>query len=118
MMRKSILALCCFVFLPAIPAAAQNARPVDWNALAAETQLTLTDYIRINTTNPPGNELAAAKFLKGILEREGIEAMILDTAELGPGRANLYARVKGNGSKRAIALVSHMDVVPVAREYW
>lgn len=105
--------------LCARPAQAQVAtRQPEWDALATEAQRILVDYIRINTTNPPGNELAAAKFLKKILDSEGIEATILDTAELGAGRANLYARLRGNGTKRAVALVHHMDVVPVAREYW
>jgi acetylornithine deacetylase/succinyl-diaminopimelate desuccinylase-like protein len=102
-----------------VPAAVGAQAPVDWNALSAETSRTLADYLRINTTNPPGGELAAALFLKRILDREGIEARILDTAELRPaGRANLYARLKGNGSKRAIALVHHMDVVPATRSVW
>jgi acetylornithine deacetylase/succinyl-diaminopimelate desuccinylase-like protein len=95
-----------------------QARPVDWNALAAEATANLSAYLRVNTTNPPGNELAAAKFLKGILDREGIEAQILDTAELGANRANLYARLRGNGTKKAIALVHHMDVVPAAPASW
>ena len=73
----------------------------------------LADYVRINTTNPTGNELQTALYLKRILDREGIPSQILDTAELKPsGRANVYARLKGNGSKKAIALVHHMDVVP------
>lgn len=93
-------------------------RPVNWDALASEATSILSDYLRINTTNPPGNELAGARFLKGILEREGLEAQILDTVELGAGRANLYARLKGNGSKKAIALVHHIDVVTAAPEYW
>lgn len=93
-------------------------KAVDWNALARESQSILEDYLRINTTNPPGNELLAARFLKGILDREGIEAEILDTVELGPNRANLYARLKGNGSKKAIALVHHMDVVPATPSSW
>jgi acetylornithine deacetylase/succinyl-diaminopimelate desuccinylase-like protein len=97
---------------------ASPSRPVDWAALQAEGVDVLRQYLRINTTNPPGNELETARFLQGILAKEGIEATILDTAELGPGRANLYARLKGNGSKRAIALVQHMDVVPVTPAYW
>jgi len=99
--------------------AAQSQTPIDWNALTNETVRTLSDYLKINTTNPPGHELEAARFLKRILDREGIEARILDTAELTPpGRANLYARLKGNGSKKAIALVHHMDVVPVSPNFW
>ncbi|MBA2686504.1 MAG: M20/M25/M40 family metallo-hydrolase [Gemmatimonadaceae bacterium] len=91
---------------------------LDWPALTAETEQTLIDYLKIDTSNPPGNELETARFLKRILDREGIEATILDTVVLGKGRANLYARLKGNGSKKAIALVHHMDVVPVNRASW
>ncbi|HKO15195.1 MAG TPA: M20/M25/M40 family metallo-hydrolase [Gemmatimonadaceae bacterium] len=95
------------------------ATPIDWNRLRDETVQVLAEYLRINTTNPPGNELQAARFLKRILDREGIPAQILDTAELRPsGRANLYARLRGNGSKQAIALVHHMDVVPATASYW
>ncbi len=93
-------------------------RPVDWTAMQGEAVEVLRQYLRFDTSNPPGNELATARFLKALLEKEGIEATILDTAELGAGRANLYARIKGNGSKRAIALVQHMDVVPVTPAYW
>lgn len=99
----------------ATPAAA---RQLDWDAVRDETVRLMSEYFRINTTNPPGNELAGALFLKGVLEREGIEARILDSAELGPGRANLYARMKGSGAKRAIALVHHIDVVPADTRYW
>jgi acetylornithine deacetylase/succinyl-diaminopimelate desuccinylase-like protein len=105
------------VVLSVRPIAAQT-RPVVWDALASEGTTILTDYLRVNTTNPPGNELAAARFLKAILDREGIEAQILDTVELGPNRANLYARLRGNGSKKAIALVHHMDVVPASPASW
>ncbi len=119
MRRNSVvLSSVCALFIAVSASAQTTTKAPDWSALAAEAQQVLTDYIRINTTNPPGNELAAAKFLKQILDREGIEATILDTAELGAGRANLYARLKGNGSKRAIALVHHMDVVPAAAQYW
>jgi acetylornithine deacetylase/succinyl-diaminopimelate desuccinylase-like protein len=102
----------------ALGTVAARAQVPDWNALSDETLHNLSDYIRVNTTDPPGNELDAARFLKAILDREGIEAQILDTAELGHNRANLYARLKGNGSKKAIALVHHMDVVPVAPNFW
>lgn len=93
-------------------------RAVNWDALAKEATTNLSAYLRVNTTNPPGNELAAARFLKAILDREGIEAQILDTVELGSNRANLYARLRGNGTKKAIALVHHMDVVPAASASW
>lgn len=92
--------------------------PLDWPALARESQSILSSYLRVNTTNPPGNEILGARFLKDILDREGIEARIFDTTEVGPNRANFYARLRGNGSKRAIALVHHMDAVPATPSSW
>ena len=105
------------LFALAQPAAAQ-APAIDYDKLRDETAQRLSEYIRINTSNPPGNELATARWLKEVLAKEGIEGQILDTAELGPGRANFYARLKGTGQGKAIALVHHMDVVPVSREFW
>lgn len=102
-----------------LPRAQQAQSPVDWDALQRETVQVLADYLKINTTNPPGNEIDAALFLKRILEKEGFEVQLLDTAEFrGRRGANLYARLKGNGTKRAIALVHHMDVVPADNRYW
>jgi acetylornithine deacetylase/succinyl-diaminopimelate desuccinylase-like protein len=115
-MRRAVVSLLLLLVTLTTSARAQAAP--DWRALSDETLHTLADYVKVNTTDPPGNELDAAKFLKAILDKEGIEAQILDTAELGPNRANLYARLKGNGSKKAVALVHHMDVVPVAPAFW
>jgi acetylornithine deacetylase/succinyl-diaminopimelate desuccinylase-like protein len=114
-------AIVAFLLVSAAPLAAQvSVAPsvIDWNALQSESVRHLQDYVRVNTSNPPGNEIEGARLLKGILDREGIEAMVLDTAELGPGHANLYARLKGNGTKKAIALVHHIDVVPAVPAYW
>jgi acetylornithine deacetylase/succinyl-diaminopimelate desuccinylase-like protein len=111
-----VLAGLSLVLSPAIASA--QAKAVDWDALSREGQTILADYLRINTTNPPGNEMVAAKFLKAILTREGIESQILDSADLGGNHANLYARIKGNGSKKAIALLHHMDVVPATASQW
>ena len=116
MKRFRLLAVAVLVLTPA---ALQPQGPaINWESLASESQTVLADYLRINTTNPPGNEILAARFLKAILDREGIEAQILDTTELGPNRANLYARLRGNGTRKAIALVHHMDVVPVNPASW
>jgi len=109
----------CVASLLLMPATlSAQARPIDWDALARESQTVLADYLRVNTTNPPGNELLGARFLKAILDREGIEAQILDTVEIGPNRASLYARLRGSGNKKAIALVHHIDVVPVNPSSW
>jgi acetylornithine deacetylase/succinyl-diaminopimelate desuccinylase-like protein len=85
------------------------------SALEQEALSLLTQYLRIDTTNPPGNEIKAAEFFKAIFDREGIESQIFESA---PGRGNIYARIKGDGSKKAVVLMSHMDVVPADRHYW
>jgi len=74
-----------------------------------------TALLRIDTSNPPGNETAAAKYLAGVLEREGIPVKLL---ALEPARANLVARIKGDGSARPIVILGHTDVVPAQRSKW
>jgi acetylornithine deacetylase/succinyl-diaminopimelate desuccinylase-like protein len=117
-LRPRALAAALLLLAAAAPARAQTGAPIDYGALRDETVQALREYLAINTTNPPGNELATAKWLQAFLAKEGIESQILDTAELGPGRANLYARLKGSGKKGAIALVHHMDVVPADPAGW
>jgi acetylornithine deacetylase/succinyl-diaminopimelate desuccinylase-like protein len=75
----------------------------------------MRQYLRINTSNPPGNEIQTAKFFKAIFDKEGIQSEIF---EYKPGRANIIARLKGNGSKRPIILLSHMDVVNADPSAW
>ena len=87
----------------------------DWKALGDEATALLSQYLRINTTNPPGNEIAAARWLAVVLGRDGIEARVFEPA---PGKANLYARLAGDGSARPLILLNHMDVVLASREYW
>src|SRR5438552_3853711 len=98
-------------------AAALLAAPTeaDWAALGDEATALLSQYLRINTTNPPGNEIAAARWLADVLRRDGIEARIFEPA---PGKANLYARLAGDGSARPLILLNHMDVVLASPEYW
>lgn len=118
LLRLALLALVLPAALAAQPRAHDSPSPIDWPSLEREGVELLRDYLRVNSTNPRGNELEAARVLRDFLGQQGIEAQILDTLELGPGRANLYARVKGDGSKRAIALVHHMDVVPATASAW
>jgi acetylornithine deacetylase/succinyl-diaminopimelate desuccinylase-like protein len=87
----------------------------EWSALGDEAAALLSQYLRINTTNPPGNEINAARWLAGVLRREGIEAQVFEPV---PGKANLYARLKGDGSARPLILLNHMDVVLASPEYW
>ena len=75
----------------------------------------LSQYLKLDTTNPPGNEILAARYFKAIFDKEGIESRIYESA---PGRASIYARLKGNGTKKAMVLLNHMDVVPADKRFW
>lgn len=88
---------------------------VDWTRVRGEAVQLLQELIRIDTTNPPGNEQAVALHIKKLLDAEGIENRIL---ELSQGRANLYARIKGDGSRRPLILLSHTDVVMAEPTRW
>ena len=87
----------------------------DWNALQQETISELQKIIRFDTTNPPGNELPLALYLRSVLDREGIETRLFEPSA---NRAALIGRIKGTGAGRAVMLLAHMDVVGVERERW
>ncbi|MGZ8831111.1 MAG: hypothetical protein ACXW2Q_12125, partial [Thermoanaerobaculia bacterium] len=75
----------------------------------------LQQYIRIDTTNPPGNELPAAQWLSRILASHGVHAEIIEPA---PRRASLYARIKGKRPNEGLMLLHHIDVVPAVASEW
>jgi acetylornithine deacetylase/succinyl-diaminopimelate desuccinylase-like protein len=90
----------------------------DTTALAKDAQGWLADLIRINTTNPPGNEEQAAKYVAAVLEKEGITPEIL---ELTPGRSAVVARIRSTAladPSKSLLLVAHMDVVGVDKSKW
>lgn len=107
--------ICLALLLFAPVAQAQERYPVDWDKVTNETIEHFQGLIRIDTTNPPGNETLVAEYLKKVLEREGIPVKLL---ALEPRRANLVARIRGNGSKRPLLVMGHTDVVGVQREKW
>src|SRR3989475_7522164 len=126
-----VLVAGCAARRPAPPLAGPSSAPVletparvaliaapgeaDWKALGDEATALLSQYLRINTTNPPGNEIAAARWLAAVLRRDGIEARVFCPR---PGKATLYARLAGDGSARPLILLNHMDVVLASPEYW
>lgn len=75
----------------------------------------LSELVSIDTTNPPGNELAVARHVSTLLESYGIASEI---DEFEPGRANLVATLKGLGRRPALVLSAHMDTLPIGREQW
>jgi acetylornithine deacetylase/succinyl-diaminopimelate desuccinylase-like protein len=105
-LTAAVLALC------AVPAFAGSPADKTYEDMAVDL---LQRYVRVDTTNPPGNELRAATFYKEILDKEGIASRI---DEFAPGRANILATLKGDGSARPIVLANHMDVVPAEPARW
>jgi acetylornithine deacetylase/succinyl-diaminopimelate desuccinylase-like protein len=75
----------------------------------------LPELIRLDTTNPPGNESRVARYLKQVADREGIPAELLGD---DPARLNFVARLRGTGKLRPLLLIAHSDVVPADRSQW
>jgi acetylornithine deacetylase/succinyl-diaminopimelate desuccinylase-like protein len=105
---RSLAAVLLLLLVPP-PGAAP---PREWEDRAVEL---LQEYLRIDTTNPPGNELLAARFFQKLLAAEGIESSI---DEFAPGRANIKAVLRGSGRRKGVILASHLDVVPADASRW
>jgi len=88
---------------------------MNWDHLLDEAIQHLQEYLRIDTVNPPGNEIEGVRFFKKIFDAESIPCQVFEPS---PGRGNLLAMLKGNGKKRPVLLLSHMDVVTVEKEQW
>ncbi len=105
-------------FTPLLLAAAALSAQVptmDWKAQEAETLRHFRALVQIDSSNPPGNETAVANYLKQTFDAAGIENRIF---AMEPTRANIVARIRGNGSKRPVLVMAHTDVVGVQREKW
>jgi len=87
----------------------------DWNAVQLETIQHFTRVLRMDTTNPPGNETEVANYVKAVLEKDHIPVQLFAK---DPKRANVVARLKGNGSANPVLIMGHSDVVGVQREKW
>lgn len=101
------------IALPSVLGAVEPAG--DWDAIGAESLGHFRSLVSIDTSNPPGNETAAAEYLRDALAAEGIAAELY---ALEPARANLVARLRGNGSKAPLLVMAHTDVVGVQPDQW
>ncbi len=109
----TILSILAAFLFSVSPAAHCNA-PKHPPAFPEEARL-LVEYLKVDTSNPPGNEKKAAAFLKKAFNREGIENQ---TFEYAPGRSNFIAVLKGEESGGGIILFNHSDVVPAEPKNW
>ena len=104
-----------FVLSLSTASTAQQSYIIDWDEVGEEAVQHLVDLVRIDTTNPPGNETRVVEYLEQVLEDAEIPSQ---RYALEPDRANLVARIRGNGSKQPILLMGHTDVVGAQPEKW
>jgi acetylornithine deacetylase/succinyl-diaminopimelate desuccinylase-like protein len=93
----------------------EHLRGIPWQRYQDEAVQLFQEYLRIDTSNPPGNELAAAEFFHRVFDQAGIPNSIYSYA---PGRANFYAILKGDGSLPPLVLLNHTDVVQADPKKW
>ena len=87
----------------------------DNRSLGGRTRQYLTELIRLDTSNPPGNESKVASYLKQVADANGIPAELFGN---DPKRLNVVVRLKGNGKNKPLLLMAHSDVVPAERKQW
>jgi acetylornithine deacetylase/succinyl-diaminopimelate desuccinylase-like protein len=104
------LLFCLFAPINCRRAAGGERDPVEREAEAA-----LVAYLRIDTSNPPGNETAGARFLQQLLTKEGIDAKLIGA---DPNRQSVYARLVSGTDEKALVLLHHIDVVPAVASEW
>lgn len=100
---------------PLHPAVDAWDRQVDWVSAGDEVARVLSGYLQVDTRNPPGGETAGARWLGAVLDQAQIPWEI---HEYAPGRGSLVARLKGDGSRRPLCLLSHIDVATVEADRW
>jgi acetylornithine deacetylase/succinyl-diaminopimelate desuccinylase-like protein len=116
MLRMKIRTLFTGALLTAAFATSGRAQTsIDWKAVEAETLQHFRALVQIDTSNPPGNETKALDYVKQVLDKEGIPYQIFAK---DPNRANLVARVAGNGRKKPILVMGHTDVVTIDPKKW
>ena len=102
-------------FLPLFVCGLVSAQSIDWRAVNEETLRQYSALVQIDSTDPPGNETKVVEYVKKVLEAEGIPVIL---AAKDPARANLIARLKGNGSKKPLLIMGHTDTVKVDASKW
>ena len=118
-MKRSTAGLLLLTFFILAPLNCRRAGGATKDAVEQEAEDALVAYLRIDTTNPPGNETAGAAFLRDRLVKEGIDARLVGD---DPKRQAVYARLSSGhpagAGQKALVLLSHIDVVPAEAAAW
>lgn len=88
---------------------------MNWESTREETVGLVQNLLRFDTTNPPGNETPCVQYIAKVLKDNGIDPVVLESA---PGRGNVVARLKGDGSRAPLLLMGHVDVVQAEADKW
>lgn len=110
----------CLAFLLPTLVFAQT-KPIDWAQVEQETLKHFTALVQINSSDPGGSEKPVVDYLRGVLDKEGIEYKVFERenfADPSVRRPNLIARLKGSGKKRPLMIVGHTDTVNVDPKKW
>lgn len=113
--RLMLFALLVLILPSAPQQSVSPASQLDWAKIEEETMRHFQAILRLDTSNPPGNESQVVAYLKSVLDAEGIETKVFAN---DPKRANLVARLRGNGKKRPVLIMGHTDVVTVDPAKW
>ena len=92
-----------------------EADAVPENPVHLEAKRILGDYLRIDTSNPPGNETEGARYLQNLLAAEGIDSHLVGS---DPNRQSIWARLESGSDEPALLLLHHIDVVPADASEW
>ncbi|MBZ5514116.1 MAG: M20/M25/M40 family metallo-hydrolase [Acidobacteriia bacterium] len=119
-MKKALLGtfsllISCAVATRGQTSADEHTQRIAWEPYQDRAVRLLQEYLRIDTSNPPGNELKAAEFFLRLFDEAGVPNTVYPYA---PGRADIYAVLKGDGSQRPLVLLNHMDVVQATPSSW
>lgn len=95
--------------------AVATAQNIDWKKIEDETLKHFQTLVRMDTSDPPGNEKPAVDYLRQVLEAEGIPTK---TFAVVPERPNLVARIKGSGKKKPLLILGHTDTVNIDPKKW
>ena len=104
-----------FASTASVAVLAQAPEAAGLDKLEAETMQHYQAVLRLDTRNPPGNEVVVAEYVKGVLDKEGIPATIVGS---DPKRPNVIARLKGNGRKKPLLIMGHSDTVTTDEKKW
>lgn len=119
--RLAGTAIFLFVLLAAAPLSARTGDPadtpdtIDFRRAGEEALEHLKAIVRLDTSNPPGNEIRVTDYLAARLREAGLEPTVFESE---PGRGSLMVRYRGTGAGRPLLIMSHIDVVPVREDKW